>query len=75
MLQLHNWNVEHDHGAIGDPSLHPYGNGVLVWFEVDDFDDAVETPAALGAEIVLPTTSKSSRRRAGRPGTPGDLGT
>jgi len=50
---LHNWNVEHDHGAIGDPATPPYGNGVLLWFEIDDFDAAVERSRQLEAEIVL----------------------
>jgi hypothetical protein len=27
--------IELDHGAIGDPEDRPYGNGVLLWFEVD----------------------------------------
>jgi catechol 2,3-dioxygenase-like lactoylglutathione lyase family enzyme len=53
ILQLHHWGVEHDHGAIGDPDDRPYGNGVLLWFEIDDFDAAVERAAALGAEVVL----------------------
>jgi len=38
ILQLHNWHVEHHHGLIGDPEDKPYGNGVLLWFELDDFD-------------------------------------
>jgi predicted enzyme related to lactoylglutathione lyase len=54
ILQLHAWEVEHDHGAIGDPDAKPYGNGVLLWFEVDDFDDAVARATELGAEVVLP---------------------
>jgi hypothetical protein len=29
MLQLHPWDVEHDHGALGDPNVRPYGNGAL----------------------------------------------
>lgn len=53
VMQLHNWNVEHDHGAIGDPATPPYGNGVLLWFEIDDFDAAVERSRQLEAEIVL----------------------
>jgi len=53
ILQLHNWDVEHDHGAIGDPNARPYGNGVLLWFEVDDFDAAIGRAGELGAEIVL----------------------
>lgn len=53
ILQLHRWEVEHDHGPIGDRDTRPYGNGVLVWFEVDDFDDTVQRAADLGAEVVL----------------------
>jgi catechol 2,3-dioxygenase-like lactoylglutathione lyase family enzyme len=51
VLQLHRWNVEHDHGPIGDPEK-AHGNGVLLWFEIDDFEAAVERARALGAEIV-----------------------
>ena len=40
-------------GAIGDPSSRPYGNGVALWFEVDDFDVAVAGANGLQAEIVL----------------------
>jgi hypothetical protein len=29
---------EHEHGPLGDPELHPYGNGVLLSFELDDFE-------------------------------------
>jgi catechol 2,3-dioxygenase-like lactoylglutathione lyase family enzyme len=54
ILQLHAWNVEHHHGPIGDPEARPYGNGVLLWFEVEDFDAAVERAGELGAELVLP---------------------
>lgn len=54
VLQLHRWEVEHHHGAVGDPAAKPYGNGVLLWFEVDDFDAAVARAAELGADVVLP---------------------
>lgn len=53
VMQLHHREVEHDHGPIGDPSL-PYGNGVLLWFEVDDLDAAVQRATELGAKVVLP---------------------
>jgi catechol 2,3-dioxygenase-like lactoylglutathione lyase family enzyme len=53
ILQLHRFDVEDHHGAIGDPSDKPYGNGVLLWFEIDDFDDAVGRAAELKAQIVL----------------------
>jgi catechol 2,3-dioxygenase-like lactoylglutathione lyase family enzyme len=53
ILQLHAWDVMHDHGAIGDPALPP-GNGVLIWIEIDDFDAAAARAAELQAEVVLP---------------------
>ena len=53
ILQLHRWEVEHHHGAIGDPDL-AHGNGVLLWFEIGDFDAAMSRVGELGAEIVLP---------------------
>jgi len=53
ILQLHHWDVEHHHGRIGDPNL-PAGNGVLLWFEVADFEAAVARAAELRAEVVLP---------------------
>ena len=52
ILQLHAWNVDHHHGPMGDPSVE-VGNGVLLWFEVDDFDAAVARARELGALIVL----------------------
>jgi catechol 2,3-dioxygenase-like lactoylglutathione lyase family enzyme len=54
VLQLHRFEVEHEHGAIGNRDDRPYGNGVLLWFEIDDFDAAIDRVADLGAEIVLP---------------------
>ena len=38
ILQLHRFEVEHHHERIGNPDDKPYGNGVLLWFEVDDFE-------------------------------------
>lgn len=54
VLQLHRFDVGHHHGRIGDPSSRPYGNGVALWFEIDDFDDAVQRAEALHAQVVLP---------------------
>jgi catechol 2,3-dioxygenase-like lactoylglutathione lyase family enzyme len=51
VLQLHAWNAE-DHPNIVDPGGGRNGHGVLVWFEVDDFDGAVERARALRAEVV-----------------------
>lgn len=54
ILQLHNFEVEHHHGRIGNPDDKPYGNGVLLWFEIDDFDAAMGRVAEMKPEIVLP---------------------
>jgi catechol 2,3-dioxygenase-like lactoylglutathione lyase family enzyme len=54
VMQLHSFDVEHHHGRIGNPDDRPYGNGVLLWFEIDDFDAALGRATELGAEIVLP---------------------
>lgn len=54
ILQLHHWEVDHHHGPIGDPTKKPYGNGLLLWFEIDDFDAALARVSELKAEIVLP---------------------
>ena len=55
VLQLHDQEVEHHHGAIVDPAV-PVGNGVLLWFAVDDLDGTVERIRALGAEVVMEPT-------------------
>ena len=51
LLQLHAIGVEDRHGPLADPD-GPLGNGVLLWFEVADFDAAVERARATGAAIV-----------------------
>jgi len=52
ILQLHRWDVEHEHGPLGDPTLRPYGNGVVFWFELDDFDVAVGRAVAMKVETL-----------------------
>jgi catechol 2,3-dioxygenase-like lactoylglutathione lyase family enzyme len=51
VLQLHAREVDHDHDRIGDPAV-PYGNGVLLWFETDDFDAAVKRAKSARAVVV-----------------------
>ena len=70
ILQLHAWDIDHDHGPIGDEAK-PHGNGVLLWFEIDDFDRAVARATELDVEV-SPTASTSSRSASssGRPRTP-----
>jgi len=52
ILQLHNWEADHHHGHLGDPKL-PIGNGMMLWFEVDDFDAAVARARELRMRVVL----------------------
>jgi catechol 2,3-dioxygenase-like lactoylglutathione lyase family enzyme len=54
VLQLHAFGVEHDHEPIGDREDKPYGNGVLLWFQVDDFDAVMGRAAEMGVELVMP---------------------
>ncbi|MBS0204662.1 MAG: VOC family protein [Planctomycetes bacterium] len=55
VLQLHQWEVEHQHGPLGDPELRPYGNGVLLWFELQDFEATVARAATMNVEVIKPS--------------------
>lgn len=51
ILQIHAWDA-HEHPHLGDPASASRGNGVVLWFEVDDFTDAVARARALSAEVL-----------------------
>ncbi len=51
VLQLHAWD-EDDHPNLVNADAAPPGHGVLLWFEVDDFDAVVEQARTLGAQII-----------------------
>jgi catechol 2,3-dioxygenase-like lactoylglutathione lyase family enzyme len=51
VLQLHDFDVEDHHGRLADPD-QPLGNGVLLWFEVADFEATVERVRATGARVL-----------------------
>ncbi|MDY7228401.1 VOC family protein [Hyalangium rubrum] len=51
ILQLHSWEDE-DHPNLMGRDKAPVGHGVLLWFEVDDFDAAVERARKLRATVV-----------------------
>jgi catechol 2,3-dioxygenase-like lactoylglutathione lyase family enzyme len=51
ILQLHRWDGE-EHPNLVERDKAPVGHGVLVWFEVDDFDAAVERARKLRATVV-----------------------
>lgn len=51
ILQLHAWD-EHDHPNLTNANSAPLGHGVVLWFEVDDFDSVVERARALRAHFI-----------------------
>jgi catechol 2,3-dioxygenase-like lactoylglutathione lyase family enzyme len=51
VLQLHAWDRENHPNLVGVGAA-PLGHGLLLWFELDDFDAAVERARALGAHVV-----------------------
>jgi catechol 2,3-dioxygenase-like lactoylglutathione lyase family enzyme len=51
LLQLHAWDVD-DHPNLINADAAPPGHGVLLWFQVDDFDAVVERARGLRAEIL-----------------------
>lgn len=51
IMQLHDHDTADHHGALRDDET-PVGNGVLVWFEVAEFDEVVHRARTLGVEIV-----------------------
>ena len=68
IMQLHSFEVDHDHGKIGDATNKPYGNGVLLWFEVDDFEDALARAEKMKAEVVMARHRNPPVDGQGRPG-------
>lgn len=51
VLQLHSWDDE-DHPNLVNRDKAPPGHGVLLWFELEDFDAAVERARTLRAEVI-----------------------
>jgi catechol 2,3-dioxygenase-like lactoylglutathione lyase family enzyme len=54
ILQLHSFVVEHQHHPVGNRDDRPYGNGVLLWFEVDNFEAVMQRVTEMNIEIVIP---------------------
>jgi catechol 2,3-dioxygenase-like lactoylglutathione lyase family enzyme len=51
VLQLHAWDEE-EHPNLVNAGAAPVGHGVVLWFEVDDFDTAVKRARSLEATVV-----------------------
>ncbi|HUJ74148.1 MAG TPA: VOC family protein [bacterium] len=52
ILQLHLWDEE-EHPNLMHADAAPHGHGVLLWFEVADFDAALERLRGLQAQVLL----------------------
>jgi catechol 2,3-dioxygenase-like lactoylglutathione lyase family enzyme len=63
VLQLHAWDEEDHPNLVNRREARP-GHGVLLWFELDDFDAAVKRARSLRAEVVLePHINPAPRHR------------
>lgn len=63
VMQLHHWDA-HEHPHLGNPESRPYGNGVVLWFETNEFDDAFQRAQTLPAEILEePKVNTSANHR------------
>jgi hypothetical protein len=51
VMQLHAWDEE-KHPNLVNADAAPPGHGVLLWFEVSDFDGAVHRVHSLNAQII-----------------------
>ena len=51
VLQLHHWDA-HEHLYLGNPDSMPYGNGVVLWFQTDKFNSAIERIQIHRAEVL-----------------------
>ena len=77
VLQLHQQDVEHDHGRItdaagaepGGTTTAGLGRGVLLWFgEVADFDDVVARAEEMGVTVVKHTHRNPPSGQGNGPG-------
>jgi catechol 2,3-dioxygenase-like lactoylglutathione lyase family enzyme len=49
LISVHRWG-DHDHPSLTSPEPHP-GNGLLLFFRVDDFDEALRRARSLVAAL------------------------
>jgi catechol 2,3-dioxygenase-like lactoylglutathione lyase family enzyme len=64
LLCLHHWGSsglrgDHSYSSLSSPEPGNPGNGLLLWFVVDDFDAAWKRAQALGAAIEEPPNSEN----------------
>jgi catechol 2,3-dioxygenase-like lactoylglutathione lyase family enzyme len=62
VMQLHNWDA-HDHPHLGDKSK-PSGNGVVLWFQTNSFDQLLKRILKHKAQVLVgPTVNPSANHR------------
>lgn len=63
ILQLHHWDA-HEHPNLGNQDSQPYGNGAVLWFETEEFDQAFARIRAMAAEVLEePKVNPNARHR------------
>lgn len=62
LLCLHGWG-EHEHPSLTSPDTAAPGNGLLLFFRVDDFDPALERARTLGTLDEEPHVNPSTGTR------------
>ncbi|MFI8481255.1 VOC family protein [Pseudomonas sp. NPDC078700] len=63
ILQLHAWGAHH-HKYLGDRSVAERGNGMLLWFQVNDFAAALVRIAALHIKVLQgPLLNRNAQHR------------
>lgn len=63
VAQLHRWEA-HEHPHIGDPASSARGNGVVIWFQTDAFDDALARIRAANVDVLEgPQVNPNARHR------------
>jgi extradiol dioxygenase family protein len=51
IMQLHHWDA-HEHPHLGNSEYQPYGNGVVLWFQTNSFDEAILRIQSYGAKVL-----------------------
>ena len=59
LLCLHRWG-EHEHPTLASPALATPGNGLLLFFRVDDFDAALDRARALATLAEAPSRNPNT---------------
>jgi len=63
VLQLHAWDEE-DHPNLVNAAFAPLAHGVVLWFQMDDFDAVVARARKLDADIIEgPLVNPAPRHR------------